>query len=550
MTDAHIYFTEVNSTTVVARGSIASISEASSGQEEIVIEMSAFDEGSDADLAAGTTYTLHIGPLVPALAFADSSGGVTEPFDPIRLAITSGDFDQVSIQVPNNNVTFRAGDFLSLVNSARNNETYYFIQDTDLTIYSADTANGALASTIRVTSVGGNSAIVSPDIALTTGVAPNITNIPGTANEFVEKLIDLEIATLVGGGVEVITENDVPDEAGIFAAAGETIWLLDSHHYERQPNKRGEVQFITRDDNGHVLSRASQGTASTNLRELSTGGLTGNRDSGQVAVVSTAFADTTIEGGTFNVGTLSVRFNRTESEANTALDANAILSMVSIRNTVLDLLDGISATNPQVFRIEASNADDNEVVYYECTAITNRRDDLGIVGSDAEFVYRGIELQVRSIFNERGKPSTAATDHSGVRVLNLFDLLPTGGEVLGAGLEREANGTVHVNIDNDTLETSGGVLQVSAEGISDPQINTGAVVERTLSDEAVVTRAIRDRSVTGEKIALGGITIDHLDAQTRRDVLLNERAVTSESTTGETASSLNVISPSAFRRRA
>ena len=53
-----------------------------------------------------------------------------------------------------------------------------------------------------------------------------------------------------------------------------------------------------------------------------------------------------------------------------------------------------------------------------------------------------------------------------------------------------------------TLETSGGVLRVSNEGIGDAQLNTGAAVNRVIGDDAITTPKVRDRNITGVKVAL------------------------------------------------
>ena len=118
--------------------------------------------------------------------------------------------------------------------------------------------------------------------------------------------------------------------------------------------------------------------------------------------------------------------------------------MFAIRGAVLTLLDeGITDTNPQTFRVE----DGDTIRYYVCTGIINRTDDAGVTGGDRDDVYRGILLRVRHVLNEHSRAFTAAATFTNVDGLFLFDLAPTGGERIGAGLERDRDGTLHVDLD-------------------------------------------------------------------------------------------------------
>ena len=333
-----------------------------------------------------------------------------------------------------------------------------------------------------------------------------------------------------------------PTEAPFFADRAGGVWELEAQQYQRQPDKTGQVLRITRDAAGNTTAVAPESTANTNLSDINTTGhsLAGDRNEVSVDVVASAI--TTVGGRP--QGTLSVRFNRANSVGQAAtVDDNDVLSMFAIRGAVLSLLDeGITDSNPQTFRV----VDGDTTRYYACTGIIDRTDDNGATGGASADVYRGIELRVRNIFTPTGVSLTEAATFTNVDGLFLFNLAPTGGERIGAGLERDRDGTLHVDLDGSTLETSGGVLRVSNEGIGDAQLNTGAGVNRVIAEDAITTPKVRDRQITGIKLALDEIGPEHLNAQLRRDIQLDETAVTSRAITGEVLTTTPVISPSAF----
>ena len=335
--------------------------------------------------------------------------------------------------------------------------------------------------------------------------------------------------------------TELPEEATFFADREGSVWELEEQQYQRQPDKTGQVQRITRNSAGAVISVAPESTANTNLSDINTltHSLAGNRNEVSVDVVASAI--TTVDRRP--QGTLSIRFNRANSvgQAQT-VDDNDVLSMFAIRGAVLTLLDeGITDTNPQTFRV----VDGDTTRYYVCTGIIDRTDDAGFSGGDRENVYRGIELRVRHVLNEHSRSFPAAATFTNVDGLFLFDLAPTGGERIGAGLERDRDGTLHVDLDGSTLDTNGGVLRVSNEGIGDAQLNTGAAVNRVIGEDAITTPKVRDRNITGVKVALRQIGPEHLTEQLQRDIQLDETAVTSHALTGELETG-SVISPTFF----
>ena len=61
----------------------------------------------------------------------------------------------------------------------------------------------------------------------------------------------------------------LPEEATFFADREGSVWDLENQQYQRQPDKTGQVQRITRDSSGRTTAVAPESTANTNLNVIS-----------------------------------------------------------------------------------------------------------------------------------------------------------------------------------------------------------------------------------------------------------------------------------------
>jgi len=86
----------------------------------------------------------------------------------------------------------------------------------------------------------------------------------------------------------------------------------------------------------------------------------------------------------------------------------------------------------------------------------------------------------------------------------------TGGAGLSPDTPSKGNVTMHINVDNATIEVYDDVLRIKPGGVGTSQIAPGAITTELISSNAVTTEQIAPGAITTERIAEGAIRINQL----------------------------------------
>ena len=98
--------------------------------------------------------------------------------------------------------------------------------------------------------------------------------------------------------------------------------------------------------------------------------------------------------------------------------------------------------------------------------------------------------------------------------------------IAGAGLSRDANNNLDVNVDNSTIEIVSDTLRVKNGGIVEAKIGSGAVTMDKIGSGAVTEAKIGSGAVTADKIGAGAVTEGKIGSGAVTEAKIGSGAVT------------------------